>query len=195
LPSLLDAVALTAAETLLIEPGNSGQTGLHGVTIGLGYRTGLSLVRDDRIRRLLALQACSFGPVLRVGYNPRLAPDVIADTRIDQLEGSPGGSVEEAFALLGTDPMQAAAMTLDLAGSAGGRAAFLDRMSTSVFEYADRPDRTHDFKFNEAVARTMELVQDQWAPLLLSGLMTNSHPTDSPKWPRLEEARALLDGN
>jgi hypothetical protein len=195
LASLLDAVSLSAAEALLIDSGvNQGLAGNHSLTTALGYRSGLSQIGDDSVRRLLVLQMCANAARSRPGgANASLAPDgLLWDTRIDGLQPIPDGSVEATFELLATDRIAAASMALGLATDQDLRSGLLDRMWRSCFESADKPDRVHDLKFNEAAVRTAEVVQPQFAPLLVAACISNSHATNALAWSGLEEARELL---
>jgi hypothetical protein len=114
---------------------------------------------DPRARRLLLLQAAAFLPLFRDllgGERRHLRVDTLE--ALDQ-EADPGSTLEDIFATVSHDRVDAARKTLGYLAAGGAEPPFLSLARQYVVE---RNTGYHDYKFAEAAFENAAAMQSPW---------------------------------
>ena len=153
---LWSGIFLAAGDLMLKQSGiisvhaNTGVNALHYAYRHLG---------DPRTRRLMLLQAAAFLPLFRDllgGERRRLRIDTLE--ALDQ-DADPGSTLEDIFATVSLDRVDAARKTLGYLAAGGAEPPFLRLARRYVVE---RNTGYHDYKFAEAAFANAAAMQSPW---------------------------------
>ncbi len=188
--SIWDGLHVGAGELLARQPGI---VALHAVTSSNALRFAYEASASDDTRRMLLLQNASFVPLFRAAMTR--GKDRLADLQLDKLEPlpleSPTGSVDEIFADIGSDRVQAARKTLTFARANPNPQQFMDTARTLVF-FKGRD--SHDYKFSSAVLEDFYHVSPNWRDKLLAASVFQLRGTKAADSAVAERTRAALRG-
>lgn len=161
--SVWDGLFVFAGELLMRQPGI---VALHANTtsnaLAYAYRTS----GNDETRRLMTLQNAAFLTMFRDAMQSR---GRIKEVTIDELTSAAGEikktSVEDIFAELGREPMDAARMTLAHMQHTQSPHELID--AARVLIYRKSRD-AHDYKFSSAVLEDFYNVSPEWRNVFLA---------------------------
>jgi hypothetical protein len=162
--SVWDAVFVGAGELLMRQPGIIG---LHGLTTANAVAYLWRNAADDGLRRRLLLQACAFNPMFRESARDR---GNVADTTLEALEplqpaGTGNAAVEEIFAQVSSQRMQAARMVRAFLAAGGSAETVVDQARRLIFV---KGRDAHDYKFSSAVLEDYAHVSPAWRDQFLA---------------------------
>ena len=163
-----DALHIGAGELLARQPGI---VALHASTttnaLGYAWKTSAS----DETRRMLLLQNAAFLPMFRqamIGRGGKLANIELDRLQPISLEGGERRAVDEIFADVSGDKMQAAGKVLAYLESHPDPTDLVDAARLLIFF---KGTNSHDYKFSSAVLEDHLNVSPNWrAPLLASSM-------------------------
>jgi hypothetical protein len=186
--SIWDGVFVGAGELLMRQPGI---VALHGLTSANALHYLWSHSSDEQLRRRLVLQACSFNSMFRGAAQQRgkLAAGSILD--VAPLGGVSGGpfTVEEIFADVSGQPLQAARKLNDYLATGGDARAILDVSRRLLFQ---KGRDAHDYKFSSAVLEDFAHVSPEWRSQYLALSVFNLKGTGDRDSDLLNRTRAAL---
>jgi len=186
--SVWDGVFAGAGELLMRQPGIIG---LHGLTTANAMRYLWGHVADDRLRRQLLLQACSFNPMFRESAKGRGS---LSDARIDTLRAKPAESPDEAvgeiLADISADRMRAAEKVYGYVSEGGDTYELVDAARRVLFI---KGRDAHDYKFASAVLEDYAHVSPAWRDRFLATSVFHLRGTGHPDSGLVERTRAALD--
>jgi hypothetical protein len=182
-----DGLFLGAGELLMRQPGI---VGLHTLTtlnaIHYAYRTSA----DAKLRHWLMLQAASFLPMFRETMKAR---GKIAESQIDELrplDAPTPPTVDDIYAELSRDKMQAARMALGLLKADPLNAkALTDKGRYLIFM---KGTDSHDYKFSSAVMEDAEWIAPAWRDRFYAASLFWLKGSGSPDSPLVKRTRAAL---
>jgi hypothetical protein len=184
--AIQDALFLAAAELLIRQPGI---VSLHGMTStnALAYLYRTSTV--DRTRRLLLLQNAACLVQFR-DYLREIGP--WGEDRIDALQPAPletGGvaAVDEIFAVLADDPVEASRMALAFLQAEGNRPEDFIRAARSLSTLKCR--NGHDYKFSSAVLEDYARISPPWRDRYLAASVHYLRSNRAPDNELVEQTR------
>jgi len=189
--SIWDALHVVAGEMVMQQPAI---VPLHSVTTTNALRYAYETCGDDQTRRLLMLQNAAFLPMFRSGMRGRGG---VKDVNVSNLDPqTPQGDMQEAvesiFAELGSDPHQAAKMTLGYLQGEENHSAkakqLIDAARALVFR---KGTNAHDYKFSSAILEDYYHVSPQWRDTYLASnifLLRDSQRADNQLVQRIQAA-------
>ncbi|MGD9721157.1 MAG: twin-arginine translocation signal domain-containing protein [Pirellulales bacterium] len=163
-----DALLVGSGELLARQPGI---VALHAVTTSNALRYAWNTSGNDETRRMLLLQNAAFVPMFRQAMISRGGK--LKDLKLDELQpvslsGGDRPPVDEIFADVSGDKMQAAGKVLSYLGSHPDPLELVDTARLLVFL---KGSNAHDYKFSSAVLEDHVNVSPQWrAPYLASSV-------------------------
>ena len=186
--SIWDALLVGAGELLARAPGI---VSLHAVTSSNALRFAYEASDNDDTRRMVLLQNAAFVPLFREAVKRRGGE--MAAIQLDALEPlapqSSDGGVEEIFADIGSDKLQAARKTLAYARQHPQPERFINAARTLVFL---KGKDSHDYKFSSAVLEDYYHVSPSWRDRYLASSVFNLRGSQLPDTPLAERTRAAL---
>jgi hypothetical protein len=153
---LWSGIFLAAGDLMLKQ---SGIISVHANTSVNALHYAYRHLGDPRTRRLMLLQAAAFLPLFRDllgGERRRLGIDTLDP--LDQ-EVDPGSTLEDIFATVSLDRVDAARKTLGYLAAGGAEPPFLSLARRYVVE---RNTGYHDYKFAEAAFENAAAMQSPW---------------------------------
>lgn len=180
------AAIFAAAGDLMLK--QSGIISVHANTTANALHYGYRQVSDPGTRRLIMLQAASFLTLFR-----NLLSGKRRDIGIDTLAASenvedPRGALDDIFATISVDRVEAARKTLGHLGSSGAELPFM----TLARRYTVDRNGYHDYKFAEAAFQNAEAMVPPWRErYLASSVLYLNGSADKPN-EAVSRARALL---
>lgn len=188
--SIWDGIFVGAGELLMQQPGIIG---LHGLTAANALHYLWQNVADDRLRRHVLLQACSFNSMFRESAKSRgeLDKHTIETLRPVSLDATGNAALEEILAEISENRMRAAAKVRSfLAG--GGNAFDLINAARRVLFTKGRD--AHDYKFSSAVLEDFRHVSSGWRDRYLATAMFNLKGSGHPDSGLANRTREALSG-
>ncbi len=185
--SLWDALFNAAAELLMRHPGILA---LHAVTSTNALHFAFQTTRDDATRRLLLLQNAAFIPLFR-GYPDRRQHLNIDQLQPDKLTHSGAEAIEEIFATISHDSVDAARKVLAYMHGQHHPHAFLEAVRRLLWR---KGDNAHDYKFGAAVLEDYYHVSPAWRDRYLAASVFNLPGSGSADHNLVERIRAALAG-
>ncbi|MBI2825643.1 MAG: hypothetical protein HYX69_13245 [Planctomycetia bacterium] len=186
--SIWDALLVGAGELLARAPGI---VALHAVTSSNALRFAYEASSVDDTRRMLLLQNAAFVTLFRDAVKRRGGQ--LADVSLDTLEPmspqSGDAGVEEIFADIGGDRLQAAKKTMAYARQHPDPERFMNVARTLVFL---KGKDTHDYKFCSAVLEDYYHVSPTWRDRYLASSVFNLRGSQVADNPLAERTRAAL---
>jgi hypothetical protein len=183
--SIWDALLVGASELLARSPGI---VSLHAVTSSNALRFSYEASASDDTRRMLLLQNAAFVPMFRAAVERRGGS--LAPIQIDALEPQPAGAgVDEIFADIGGDRLQAARKTLAYARLNPDPQQFINTARTLVFL---KGKDSHDYKFSSAVLEDYYHISPTWRDRYLAASVFNLRSSQAPDTPLAERTRAAF---
>jgi len=144
---------------------------------------------DSRTRRLMLLQAAAFLPLFREllgGERRRLRIDTLE--AVDQ-EEDPGSALEDIFATVSVDCVDAARKTLGYLAAGGAEPPFMRLARQYVVE---RNTGYHDYKFAEAAFENAAAMQSPWRERYLAASVLYLNGAADKAKETVRQARSLL---
>jgi hypothetical protein len=188
-----DGLFLMAGELLMRQPGI---VGIHCVTSVNALHFAYRASANDETRRLLMLQAAAFLPMFRQAMmgRGRLRDDVRIDT-LERAEVQARGpaAVEEIFADVSRDRMQAARKTLTVLAADRDSAA-RQLMAAGRLLVFNKGRDSHDYKFSSAALEDYYHVTPAWRDRYLATSMFNLRGAGEGDTDLIRRARAALSG-
>ena len=184
--SLWDGVLTGACELLVRRPGI---VGIHCVTTANALRYAAEATGDEETRRMMLLQAASFMVMFREAMNLK-----DGGPRLDRLEPAGGsgtgpGAIEEIFAEIGRDRMQAARRTLAYLKSGGEARELMTAARRLLFL---KGNNSHDYKFSSAALEDYCYISPELRNHYLAGSMFNLRGSADNDNPLAARTRAAL---
>lgn len=186
--SIWDGVLGGAGELLMRQPGI---VGLHTLTTANATHYAFQTAADDHTRRMLLLQSAAFMPMFRAAM-PRRGN--VGDQRITEIEpiapqAANEGALEEIFAAVSSNRMQAAQKVLGYLENGGDAKALLDAARRLVFL---KGRDSHDYKFSSAVLEDYFHVSPEWRNRFLATSVFNLRGSGERDNGLVERTRAAL---
>jgi len=188
-----DGLFLMAGELLMRQPGI---VGIHCVTSTNALHFAYQTSANDETRRMLMLQAAAFLPMFRqnMAGRGRLRDDVRVDTlEAAELRGRGPAAVEEIFADVSRDRMQAARKTLAVLAADRDNAA-RQLMAAGRLLVFNKGRDSHDYKFSSAALEDYYHVTPAWRDRYLATSMFNLPGAGAADTDLMRRARAALMG-
>ena len=184
--SIWDGLLCGAGELLMRQPGI---VGIHTLTTTNALRYAYETAGDDETRQLMLLQNAAFLPMFRQGMIGR---GKLGDQKLLELEpagSSAGDSMEDIFAKVSSDRMDAARLTLGYAMRHEDPKAFIDHARTLIFL---KGNDSHDYKFSSAVLEDYAHVSRPWRDRFLATSVFNLTGAGERDNPLTARTRAAL---
>jgi hypothetical protein len=173
-----------AAEILMRQPGI---VALHASTTTNALHHAFRHAADDSTRRFLMLQNASFLPLFRDDAG---AGEGVAIDTFEPLSGKAGGeAIDEIFAGLATDRMQAARRTLAYLDAGGSPKAFTDAAQRLI--YLKGTD-SHDYKFSSAIIEDYQSLSPACRNRFLAASVHWLKGSSEPESPLVARSRAAV---
>lgn len=186
--SVWDALFLGSGECLMRQPGI---VGLHTLTTSNALRYAYDTSASDETRRLLLLQNAAFLPLFRKSMESR---GKISEVKINDLQpldvAAKGELLDNVFAEINKDRMNAARLTLSYANFNTDAQDFIQRARVLVFL---KGRDAHDYKFSSAVLEDFRHISPEWRGKFLASSVFNlrgSGGNDNPVAQRTKQALA-----
>jgi hypothetical protein len=188
--SVWDGVFVGAGELLMRQPGIIG---LHGLTTANAMHYLWQTAADDRLRRQLLLQACSFNSMFRDSAKAR---GKLGDQTVDDLpplasEASGNEALDEILSDISGNQMRAARKVQSFLASGGSGYDFIDATRSLLFV---KGRDAHDYKFSSAVLEDYRHVSPAWRDRFLAMSVFNLKGTGHPDNGLVKRTRAALLG-
>ena len=187
--SVWDGVFVGAGELLMRQPGIIG---LHGLTTANAMHYLWRNAADDRLRRHLLLQACSFQPMFRDSAKGRGS---LGDTLVGDLNPIPiesgNDAVGEIMSDISANKRQAAAKVRAYLASGGSAQDLIDASRRVLFL---KGRDAHDYKFSSAVLEDYGHVSAPWRDQFLALSVFNLRGTGDADNTLVERTRSTLAG-
>ena len=187
--SVWDGVFVGAGELLMRQPGIIG---LHGLTTANAMHYLWRSAADDRLRRRLLLQACSFNPMFRESAKGRglLNNRLVSELNPIATE-SDGDAVGEILADVSSNKRQAAAKIRSYLKSGGSAQTLIDASRRVLFL---KGRNAHDYKFSSAVLEDYGNVSPSWRDRFLALSVFNLRGSGDADSGLVERTRSALVG-
>lgn len=187
--SVWDAMLVGSGELLMRQPGI---VGLHTLTTSNAMRYAFGACGDDETRKLLLLQNAAFLPMFRAGMNGRgkVGEQTVEGLEPAEIPSDANVALDNIFAAVSGDRMQAARQTLAFARSNPQPQDFINRARTLVFL---KGRDSHDYKFSSAVLEDYLHVSPAWRDKFLATSvfnLTGSGERNNPLVERIQTALA-----
>jgi hypothetical protein len=186
-----DGLFLMAGELLMRQPGI---VGIHCVTSANGLHFAYQNSASDETRRMAMLQTAAFLTMFREAMRGRgrLRDDVRIDTlEPAQVSGHGVAAVEEIFADVSRDRMDAAKKTLAILGAEREGAA-RNLMAAGRLLVFNKGNDSHDYKFSSAALEDFYHVTPAWRDRYLATSMFNLRGAGGADTNLMQRARAAL---
>lgn len=187
--SVWDGVFVGAAELLMRRPGIIG---LHGLTTANALHYLWSNVADDRLRRRLVLQACSFNAMFRESAKGR---GKLSGVTVDQLNpvapGDNADTLTDILAEISGNRMKAAEKVFGYLSEGGSGPQFIDAARRMLFL---KGRDAHDYKFSAAVLEDYGSVSPAWRNQFLAMSVFNLKGSGHPDNGLVSRTRSALRG-
>ena len=186
--SVWDGVFVGAGELLMRQPGI---VGLHGLTTANAMHFLWQHVNDDRLRKRLLLQACSFNAMFCESARSR---GILADRTIDVLESATNAdgaapAVDEILADISADKTRAAKKVCVYLAAGGSAPELVDATRRMIFL---KGRDSHDYKFSSAVLEDYLNVSPAWRDRFLALSVYNLKGSGDRNSDLVERTRAAL---
>ncbi|HEV7281898.1 MAG TPA: hypothetical protein VGN57_16980 [Pirellulaceae bacterium] len=186
--SVWDAQLVAAGELLMKQPGI---VALHAVTTSNAAKYAFDAAADDETRRMLLLQNAAFLPMFRDSLGSR---GNVRDVTIDSLEpgdanSGEGPAVDEIFAHVGEDTLDAANLALAYLKRGNSPEALIDAARVLTFL---KGDDAHDYKFSSAVLEDYYHVSPGWRNYYLATNVYKLQSTQRADNDLVQRTRAAL---
>ncbi len=188
--SVWDAVFVGAGELLMRQPGIIG---LHSLTTANAIHYAFQASGNDKTRRFLLLQACSFLPMFQQSAKGR---GKLQDRTVDDLSavalqrGDATGAPAEIFADVSGNRMRAAGKIRAYLDSGGDPRELINTAQRLIFL---KGRDSHDYKFSSAVLEDYYHVSPQWRDRFLATSVFNLKGSGDRDSGVVERTRAALD--
>ena len=184
--SIWDGLLCGAGELLMRQPGI---VGLHTLTTSNALCYAYETAGDDETRKLMILQNAAFLPMFRQAMFGR---GKVAESKIVELQATESTaevSMEDIFAKVSENRMEAAALTLGYAQRHQDPKSFIDHARTLVFL---KGNDSHDYKFSSAVLEDYAHLSRPWRDRFLATSVFNLNGAGERDNPLVERTRAAL---
>ena len=184
--SIWDGLLCGAGELLMRQPGI---VGIHTLTTSNALRYAYETAGGDETRQLMLLQNAAFLPMFRQGMINR---GKIGDQKLLELqpaESTADASMEDIFAKVSGNRMEAARMTLGYAMRHEDPKAFIDHARTLIFL---KGNDSHDYKFSSAVLEDYAHISRPWRDRFLATSVFNLTGSGEGDNPIVDRTRAAL---
>ena len=189
--AIWDALHVVAGEMVMQQPAI---VPLHAVTTTNALRYAYDTCGDDETRRLMMLQNAAFLPMFRDGMNRRGDVKEVTVAKLAETESDAKPSVDAIFETLGSQPLDAARMTLAYLQGEENHAAkakeLIDAARVLIFR---KGSNAHDYKFSSAILEDYYHVSPQWRDTYLASnifLLRDSKRSDNQLVQRTQAALA-----
>ena len=188
--SVWDGVFAGSGELLMRQPGIIG---LHGLTTANAMHFVWRHVRDDRLRRQLLLQACSFNPMFRQSAKDRgpLANHSVKSLQPIECDHSGTEAIEEIMAEISKNRMLAAQKSLGFLTSGGNPHELISAARRLLFS---KGRDAHDYKYSSAVLEDFGHVGPAWRERFLAMSVFNLKGSGDRDSGLLTRTQAALKG-
>lgn len=188
--SIWDGVFVGAGELLMRQPGIIG---LHGLTTANAMHYLWQNAGDERLRKRLLLQACSFNPMFRESAQGRgrLNDSMITSLEPAALQATGSGAVDEILADISGNRMQAAGKVYGYLSAGGSAHDLVDAARRMLFL---KGDNAHDYKFSEAVLEDYLHVSPDYRDRFLATAVFNLRGSGDRDSGLVERTRAAIVG-
>jgi hypothetical protein len=188
--SIWDGLLDGAGELLMRQPGI---VGLHTLTTTNALHFAFQTTADDETRRLALLQNAAFLPMFRGAMTRRgnVGEQRLIEMEPQSPEAKGDGALEEIFADVSRDRMQAARKVLGYLENEGDAVSLIDAARRLVFL---KGNDSHDYKFSSAVLEDYYHVSPQWRNRFLAASVFNLPGTGDRDNGLVERTRAVLQG-
>ncbi len=184
--SIWDGLLCGAGELLMRQPGI---VGIHTLTTSNALRYAYETAGNDETRQLMLLQNAAFLPMFRQGMKNRGKIEEIKLQELQPAESTVEVSMDDIFAKVSSDRMQAASLTLGYAMRHEDPKAFIDHARTMIFL---KGNDSHDYKFSSAVLEDYAHVSRPWRDRFLATSVFNLTGSGDRDNPLVERTRAAL---
>lgn len=186
--SVWDGVFVSAGELLMRQPGI---VALHGLTTSNAVHYIAGQVKDETLRQRLLLQCCSFNAMFRDAARGRGQLSSLAVADVAPLGGVSGGpfTVDEIFADVAKDKLQASRKLYSYLNSGGDPKAVLDSARRLIFQ---KGSNAHDYKFSSAVLEDFAHVSPEFRNQFLALSVFNLKGTSDKDSGLIGRTRAAL---
>ncbi|HUE74219.1 MAG TPA: hypothetical protein VMP01_25285 [Pirellulaceae bacterium] len=184
--SIWDGLLCGAGELLMRQPGI---VGIHTLTTTNALRYAYETAGDDETRQLMLLQNAAFLPMFRQGMVNRGKIQERKLLELQPAESTAGASMEDIFAKVSGNRMEAASLTLGYAMRHEDPKAFIDHARTLIFL---KGNDSHDYKFSSAVLEDYAHVSRPWRDRFLATSVFNLTGSGDRDNPLVERTRAAL---
>lgn len=185
--SIWDGLLCGAGELLMRQPGI---VGIHTLTTTNALRYAYETAGDDETRQLMLLQNAAFLPMFRQGMVGRGKLGEQKLLELQPAESTAEVSMDDIFAKVSSNRMDAARLTLGYAMRHEDPKAFIDHARTLIFL---KGNDSHDYKFSSAVLEDYAHVSRPWRDRFLATSvfnLTGSGEKDNPLTARTRAALA-----
>jgi len=188
--SVWDGVFVGAGELLMRQPGIIG---LHGLTTANAMRYLWQHAADDKLRRQLILQACSFNPMFRDSAKGRgtIADHTVEDLQPSVPEAAGSEALNEILSDISGNQMRAAKKLRSFLASGGSGYDFVDATRSLLFM---KGRDAHDYKFSSAVLEDYGHVSQAWRDRFLAMSVFNLKGSGDPDNGLVKRTRSALQG-
>ena len=188
--SVWDGVFVGTGELLMRQPGIIG---LHGVTTANAMYYLWQNAANDKLRRQLLLQACSFNSMFRDSAKGRgkLGDQTVDDLQPLALEASGSEALDEILADISGNQMRAARKIQSYVASGGSGYDFVDATRSLLFV---KGRDAHDYKFSSAVLEDYGHVSPAWRDRFLAMSVFNLKGSGHPDNGLVKRTRSALQG-
>lgn len=185
--AIWDAILVGSTELLMRKVGILS---LHALTTTNAIRFAYDTSASDETRRWLLLQNASFIPLFRKEIEKQ---GKIPELQIEQVEPvilkGKQATIEQIFADLGKDRLQAARLSLGILDQEGMAEKFMDVARLLVFL---KGNDAHDYKFSSAVLEDYYKVSPKWRSRFLAGNLFYLRGSSDPDNSLVQRTRAAL---
>ncbi len=188
--SIWDGLLDGSGELLMRQPGI---VGLHTLTTTNALHFAFQTAADDNTRRMMLLQNAAFLPMFRAAMprRGRIGEQKIAELEPKAPQASGPEALEEIFADISRDRMQAAQKVLAYLQDGGDAQALMDAARRLVFL---KGNDSHDYKFSSAVLEDYYHVSPEWRDRFLAASVFNLPGSRDRDNGLVERTRAALQG-
>lgn len=186
--SIWDALLLGAGELLVRRPGI---VALHAVTTTNALRYAWDTSSSDDTRRMLLLQNAAFVTMFRegMGGNGKIGQQKLDEIQPVALSSDQPTAVEEIFADISRNRLNAAGKTLSYVQSHPNPQEFIDAARLLIFL---KGTNAHDYKFSSAVLEDYMNVSPQYRGQFLASSVFNLRGSAGKDNKLVERTRAAL---
>jgi hypothetical protein len=184
--AIWDALFLGAGELLVRQPGI---VALHAVTTTNALRYAWQSSDNDDTRRMLLLQNAAFLAMFRQAMGTKIKDIQLTEMQPVPLTGGGQPAIDEIFADITRDRMQAAGKTLTYLSEHPDPQPFSEAARLLIFL---KGTNAHDYKFSSAVLEDYRNVSPQWRGRFLASSVFNLRGSGAGDNKLVERTRAAL---